>query len=91
MDPIGLAGGLNLYQYTMANPIRSRDPSGTTAIVLDRDASATQRIKEAEQMARSAAHACFTCEEFDNLQRNREHIVFACVAWNKHPSTGKNV
>ena len=31
-DPIGLSGGLNTYSYSLQNPVRYSDPSGTGAV-----------------------------------------------------------
>jgi len=69
-DPIGLAGGLNLYGYAGGDPINRSDPFGLSPETLTVVGPELQKAVAAEEASSDAAKAAF-----DKLRSSSKHFV----------------
>ncbi|MEO0572879.1 MAG: SpvB/TcaC N-terminal domain-containing protein [Bacteroidota bacterium] len=78
-DPIGVEGGINLYNYTHNNPINYNDPTGKIIGIIAVAAIATISYAVFAPNVASAPSAPHTREQIQDFRRReaRSHIVMA--------------
>jgi RHS repeat-associated protein len=72
-DPIGVAGGLNLYGYANSDPVNYSDPFGFSACKRDASKEEQEECDKREREARETRAAVNTCineNKFSSLMRN---------------------
>jgi uncharacterized protein RhaS with RHS repeats len=81
-DPIGYAGGTNLYAYTTNNPVNNSDPSGLDAALNMQDVD-TMSLAELDGDTPQQAQGIVDCQHAErqaDLQRQYDQVNNAITA-----------